>query len=220
MSTIAVEPLRLELVERADAGVARWHAWGMAHAARPTGYNVDDLDWLRAELGVVHLELDPWGSVIVTPASDEHEMVVAVLHAQLVRQLALPPGCVRSNGPAWKVPGGSGYTNIPDLAVVVPGWHRVGESHMEPSPLLVVEVGSPSTRGVDRGRKLADYRLGRAGVYVMVDLPALATEHVPMLEVHDFAGGRVTMCTGVAEITLGTTAVSLDLSVLPGTTSR
>jgi hypothetical protein len=36
----------------------------MAHAAPTPGYTVDDLDWLRAELGVAHLELDPWGSLI------------------------------------------------------------------------------------------------------------------------------------------------------------
>jgi hypothetical protein len=29
----------------------------MADAARTPGYTVDDLDWLRAELGVAHLEL-------------------------------------------------------------------------------------------------------------------------------------------------------------------
>lgn len=31
-----------------------------------TGYTVDDLDWLREEIGVAHLELDPWGSLILS----------------------------------------------------------------------------------------------------------------------------------------------------------
>jgi hypothetical protein len=54
------------------------------------GYGVDDLDWLRDELGIAHLELDPWGSLIVSPATDGHETAVAVLAHQAVRQLALP----------------------------------------------------------------------------------------------------------------------------------
>jgi hypothetical protein len=74
------------------------------------GYTVDDLDWLRDELGIAHVELDPWGSIIVTPATDEHEIVLAMLREQAVRQLDLPPGSVWSNGFAWKVPEGSAYT--------------------------------------------------------------------------------------------------------------
>ena len=69
------------------------------------GYTVDDLDWLRDELGVAHVELDLWGSLIVAPATDEHELAMALLHEQAVRQLDLPPGSVRSNGFAWIVPG-------------------------------------------------------------------------------------------------------------------
>ena len=117
-----------------------------------TGYTVEDLDWLRDELGIAHIELDPWGSIIVTPATDDHEIVLAILHEQAVRRLDLPSGSVWSNGFAWKVPGGSGYTNVPDLVVLGPGWARVAGSHVSPPPLLVVEVASPSTRAVDRGR--------------------------------------------------------------------
>lgn len=39
----------------------------MAFAA-PMGYSVEDLDWLRAEIGVAHLELDPWGSLMLSKA--------------------------------------------------------------------------------------------------------------------------------------------------------
>ena len=90
----------------------------MAYPAA-TGYSVEDLDWLRDELGIAHIELDPWASLIATPATDEHETVVAILNEQAVRQLPLPPGSIRVNGFAWKVPGGSGYTNVPDLAALV-----------------------------------------------------------------------------------------------------
>ncbi len=66
------------------------------------GYSVDDLDWLRDELGIAHIELDPWGSLIVTPATDEHEAAVAILNEQAVRQLALPPGSVTRKTEAWQ----------------------------------------------------------------------------------------------------------------------
>ena len=104
----------------------------MAYAT-PMGYSVEDLDWLRNDLGVAHLELDPWGSLIVSPATDEHEYAVALLVDQIVAQLQLP-GCVRVNGLAWKVPGGSGYVNVPDIAVVSPGSQRVGIWHLDPPP--------------------------------------------------------------------------------------
>jgi Uma2 family endonuclease len=181
----------------------------MAYAVKDGGYTYDDLDWLRDELGVAHLELDPWGSLIVTPATDEHETAVAVLVAQSVRQLGLPDGCVRGNGTGWKVPGGSGYLNVPDLVVVAPGWTRVGDLDLDPPPLLVVEVGSPSTRGVDRTRKLADYRLGRAGVYVLVDLP---TTGPPTFEAHDFVREQVTTATGAIDLVVGGRPLRLDLT--------
>lgn len=69
----------------------------MAYSATaPMGYCVEDLNWLRADLGVAHLEFDPCGSLIVSPASDRHEHAVALLVDQLVAQLRLP-GCVRVN---------------------------------------------------------------------------------------------------------------------------
>lgn len=179
--------------------------------APPAGYTVDDLDWLRDELGIAHLELDPWGSLVVAPATDEHELAVAVLAAQAVHQLALPPGSVRANGFAWVVPGGSGYLCIPDLAVLAPGWHRVDALHADPPPLLVVEVASPSTRAADRGRKLADYRLGRAAVYLLVDLPEPRAPAGATFEAHDFGRGRRTVAKGAIDLVVGGKPLHLDL---------
>ena len=176
----------------------------MAYALKDGGYSYDDLDWLRDELGVAHLELDPRGALIVTPASDEHETAAAVLLAQAVRQLGLPDGCVRPNGTGWTVPGGSGFLNVPDLVIVDPDWARV-ELHFDPPPLLVVEIASPSTRTIDRGRKLVDYRLGGAGVYVLVDLP-------DGFEVHDFATGRVTSATGAVDLVVAGRSLRFDLT--------
>ncbi len=160
-----------------------------------SGYTVDDLDWLRDEIGVAHLELDPWGSLIVSPATDEHEIAQAALLRQAVRQLDAPPYPVFPSFP-WTVPGGSRYLMIADLTVLAPGWQRVGDLHVDPPPLLVVEIASPSTRAADRGRKLADYRLGGAGAYLLVDLPST-------FELHDLATGRVVVSTGTIDLVVG-----------------
>jgi len=184
----------------------------MAFAVTAGGYSVEDLDWLRDELGIAHLELDPWGSLIVSPATDEHETAVAVLHDQAVHQLARPGGCVRSNGLAWKVPGGSRYVNVPDLAVVAPGWTRIGDLHLDPPPLLVVEVASPSTRTVDRTRKLADYRLGGAGLYVLVDLLGPGPGSDAAFEVHDFSADQIRTAAGSIALTVADRPLRLDLT--------
>ncbi len=186
-----------------------------AAPAAPAGYSVEDLDWLRAELGVAHLELDPWGSLIVSPATDEHEHAVALLVDEVVAQLRLP-GCVRVNSLAWKVPGGSGYVNVPDLAVVSPQFTRVGAWHLDPPPLLVVEVASPSTRAVDRGRKLADYRLGGANLYVLVDLPGLSPVTELTFESHDFVAEQFSMAATRIELVVDNRPLVLDLSQLVG----
>ncbi|MCA1709827.1 MAG: Uma2 family endonuclease, partial [Actinobacteria bacterium] len=182
----------------------------MAQTA-PAAYTVEDLDWLRAELGVARLELDPWGSLIVTPANDAHEMAVALLHDQAVRQLRLPRGHVFT-GIAWKVEGGSGYLNVPDLTVLDAGWRRVGDLALDPAPLLVVEVASPSTRRADRGRKLADYRLGGASCYVLVDLPAAEGDDA-VFEVHDFLAPSTT-AANLVDVVVGGEQVRFDLSDL------
>lgn len=184
----------------------------MAYAA-PMGYSVEDLDWLRVEIGIAHLELDPWGSLIVSPATDEHEHAVALLVAQLVAQLRLP-GCVRVNSLAWKVPGGSGYINVPDLAVVSPEFTRVGAWHVDPPPLIVVEVASPSTRAVDRGRKLADYRLGGAGLYVLVDLSGLSPVTKLTFEAHDFVADQFSTVATRIELVVDGRPLVLDLREL------
>jgi len=158
-----------------------------------SGYTVDDLDWLRNEIGVAHLELDPWGSLIVSPTTDEHETAAAELARQAIEQLS---HVVSVNGFAWTPPGGTGYLMKPDLIVLARGWQRVDELHFDPPPLLVVEIASPSTRHVDRSRKLADYRLGGAGLYLLVDLPAA-------FEVHDFATGTVVKATGAIDLLVG-----------------
>jgi len=179
-----------------------------------TRYTGDDLDWLRDELGMAHVELDPWGSLIVAPATDGHELAEAILGTQAVQQLRLPAGSVRTNNFAWIVPGGSGYLCVPDLTVLAPGWRRVDEWHLEPPPLLVAEIASPSTRTADRGRKLADYRLGGAGIYLLVDIPSRAGTSEVVFEAHDFGTGRTSISTGVVELMIDDQPLHFDLRSL------
>ena len=168
-----------------------------------SGYTVDDLDWLRDEIGVARIELDPRGSLILSPATDEHSTAVAVLCAQAVQQLDLPPGSVRPEF-KWVVPGGTGYLMIPDLTIVAPGGQRTQGLHIDPPPLLVVEIASPSTRRVDRSRKLADYRLGGAEKYLLVDLPAT-------FELHDFGAGTVVQAERAIEFVVSDQPVRFSL---------
>jgi Uma2 family endonuclease len=182
----------------------------MADLAISGGYTVDDLDWLRSELNVAaHLELDPWGSLIVSPATDEHELAQGALTIQAGMQLQAA-GYDVVPSMAWTVSGGTGYLMIPDVTVLPTNWRRVGEVGIDPPPLLVVEIASPSTRRADRGRKLADYRLGGAEKYLLVDLPAT-------FELHDFAAGTVVTATGSIDLTVGGQPVRFALPPRTGT---
>ncbi len=174
-----------------------------------TGYTVDDLDWLRDEIGVAHLELDPWGSLIVSPATDEHEIAQSELVVQAANQLRAAGYQVVASMP-WSVPGGTGYYLIPDVTVLAADWRRVGEFGLAPPPLLVVEIGSPSTRRVDRGRKLAEYRAGGAGLYLLVDLPAA-------FEAHNFVTNEVTTAIGEIDLMVGGRPVRFSLPPRTGT---
>jgi len=166
-----------------------------------TGYTAADLDWLRDVFGVAHLELDPWGSPIVSPADEVHERIAMALVRQAVEQLSHAVSC---NGVPWIVPGGTGYLMVADLVVMRVDWQRVGELHFDPPPLLVVEIASRSTRGVDRSRKLADYRLGGAAQYLLVDRPA-------SFELHDFAAGTVVTAAGSIDLVVGGEPLHLEL---------
>jgi len=110
------------------------------------------------------------------------------------------------------VPGGSGYVNVADLAVVAPGWTRTLDLHLDPPPLLVVEVGSPSTRAVDRTRKMSDYRLGGAGLYLLVELPGSSSGPEVISEAHHFTAGRTLRATGVIEVVVADRLLRLDLT--------
>lgn len=173
-----------------------------ATALTPTSaepYTPDDLLWLREHLGG-HVELDPWGNAVVSPATDPHYLAINDLQEVLMLALAGTGTRAIAEGPPWKVPGGSGYTNMPDLTVIpgpAIGRHPDHEWHLVPPPLLVAEVASPSTRVIDRTRKADDYLLGGAEAYLLVDLPGLAPVEVPTLELRmPRDGAWATVATG------------------------
>ena len=72
---------------------------------------------------------------------------------------------------------GTCYEMTPDLTVLTPGWQRARELGVEPPP----SSWSRSPRrppAASTGRELAGYRLGGAGMYLLVDLPATFEAHV------------------------------------------
>jgi hypothetical protein len=75
----------------------------------------------------------------------------------------------------------------------------------------MIEVASPSTRTVDRTRKLADYRLGGAGLYVLVDLPAPGPASEATFEVHDFSAEQIRPAAGAIALTVASRPLRLDL---------
>ena len=93
----------------------------------------------------------------------------------------------------------------------MPGLDAVDEGHFDPPPLLVVEVASRSTRRVDRTRKLDDYRLGGAGVYLLVDLPP---DGPPAFVAHDFSTGEVAKALGAIDIVVAGRPLRFDISQL------
>ena len=152
-------------------------------AAHPAaGYQAEDLLWVRDALGTSHVELDPWGNLIVSPATAPHEWAVWAL----VRLFTLGlegTGASVHTGWGWRAYRGSGYLNVPDVLVLAPGCLPTSADGLSVPPLLVVEIASPTTRANDRGRKADDYLLGRADAYLLADLPGLAPVDLPTLEI-------------------------------------
>lgn len=183
-----------------------------AHATAP--FVADDLLWARDAYGTAHIEIDPWGNFVVSPARPQHEVAVS----QLVRTLHLSldgTGAGIFTGLGFYAPGGSGYLNVPD-ALVLPSLRTVDDhDHLLDRPLLVVEVASPSTRTIDRTRKADDYRIACAETYLLVDLPALVGVDEPTLEVRG-AGSQPLVSTSPITIVIAGRDVEIDPAALGG----
>jgi Uma2 family endonuclease len=153
----------------------------MTGARTTSAFVADDLLWARDAYGTAHIEIDPWGNFVVSPASPQHERAIA----RLVRLLNLAldgVDVIVFTGLGFVSRSGSGYLNVPDL-LVLPSTCTVDDAgHLSEHPLLIVEVASPSTRAIDRARKADDYAAAGTEAYLLVDLPRLAPVDIPTLE--------------------------------------
>lgn len=131
----------------------------VAHPERP--FDLEDLvaapdDGYRYEV------LD--GALVVNAAPTwRHQEITA----RLLRLLedAAPPAVKVLPSPVWRI--GPGQVPEPDLVVV--GVDALGDIAVEGTPMLVVEVLSPSNRGSDLVRKRALYAEAGCPCYWIVD---------------------------------------------------
>ena len=104
------------------------------------------------------------GLLIVNPPTRHHQRVVRRLLELLTA--ACPPGHEVLFERGWRTV--EGHDRIPDL--MVSGVGACDDAMLiEPPPLLVVEVLSPSTRDIDLGDKTAEYSRAGAEWYWVVD---------------------------------------------------
>ncbi len=61
---------------------------------------------------------------------------------------------------------------------------------------------------------MADYRVGGAGLYLLVELPGAGTGPDVSFEAHDFAAGQILTGTGVIELVVADQPLRLDLREL------
>jgi Uma2 family endonuclease len=115
-----------------------------------------------AELGEAKFHEYYDGCLVVNPPTVRHAFVVANLVGAL---LAHRQGRLVVTESGWSV---SGEIFIPDVMVVDAG--AIGLALVTSPPHLVVEILSPSTKDVDRGKKFEAYAAGGAGWYWIVDL--------------------------------------------------
>jgi Uma2 family endonuclease len=152
-------------------------------AMSPVGTSVAWLDRLAEEAGA-KVELDAAGSIVVSPASDEHFLAASALHEQLLARR--PAGLVvGTEGPRWTPIGDDHPSYVPDITVIDRRALRRsrGTYRLDPPPLLVVEIVSPESRRRDLEEKADAYFAGGAGSYWTVDIPRLADVDAPAVVV-------------------------------------
>lgn len=157
---------------------------GMATEVRRKTYTYADLARIPAD-GNRHEILS--GELVVTPSPvTVHQLVVGRIY-WLIYGFA-----EKSGGRAFISPYDVVFSETrvtqPDVLYVAPsGLHRIGKTCLEGAPELAVEVLSPGTEHLDRGRKLEIYREGGVREYWIVD------PDPRIVEVHDFTGNVTTL---------------------------
>lgn len=154
----------------------RWPAPGTIHGA----WTAADLDTLPDD-GLRYEVID--GTLIVTPAPlPFHQVALGRLFTAL--QSARPPGLAVLFAPVdWRP---DGLTSVqPDLLVVRSA--DITHKRLTGTPVLLVEVGSPSSRVIDRTVKFERYARAAVPQYWIVEPGAEADE--PSVEVFDLVDG-------------------------------
>jgi len=137
------------------------------------------------------------GELVMTPTPTPwHELLVVRLTDRLANLFG--PGCDRVLGSRFEIiVGGPPDEEIvqPDVVVLPEGTRATGRDWKPPTPVLVAEILSPSTKRYDRGAKLRIY--ATAGVKEAWLLDPVAET----IEVHDLAttGKRIFKGGEVAE---------------------
>ena len=131
-----------------------------AHPAEP--FDLADLTDLPED-GLRYEVLD--GALVVNPAPSWRHQNIAANLRDLLRRVA-PEGVRVIPAPMWRIRLGQ----VPEPDVVVVRREALGELAVEGTPLLVVEVLSPSNRDADLVRKRALYAEAGCPAYWIVDL--------------------------------------------------
>ena len=157
------------------------------------------------------VEIDIEGNIIVTPRIDEHAWAEQRLYKCL--DDAAPPELVAMIGPEWRpIPP---VSCEPDVAVIerraIPRPKQVYT--LDPPPLLVVEICSPSSRKRDLGEKADLYLAGGAQAYWTIEIPGLTAVAGPELTVRHRHADRW-VATAVAGTAGGPVAIDFPFPLL------
>jgi len=117
------------------------------------------------------------GMCVVNPPNRRHVFAVVRLREMIVPHC--PAGTYAYPEWGWRI--AEAVEVVPDLMVAPVD--APGDDQLVVPPLLVIEIASPSTRDVDRGRKKELYASGGAAWYWLVDLER------PELTVFENVGG-------------------------------
>ena len=185
-------------------------------AMSSVGTSVPWLDRLAEESGA-KVELDAEGSVVVSPATDEHFLAASSLFEQLLARR--PAGLVvGTEGPRWTPIGEDHPSYVPDLTVIERRALRRprGDYRLDPPPILVVEIVSPESRRRDLSEKADAYFVGGATAYWTVEIPGLADVDAPAVVARQRGAARWEArgpFTGLFEVN-HPFEIRIDLSVL------
>lgn len=128
--------------------------------------------------------MDVEGSIVVSPATDEHVLVANAIQQQL--SAACPAGVVvLVEGLRWSPTGGVQPSFIPDVSVLD---RRAiarpeGVLGLDPPPLIVSRFSPPRAARRDLGEKAAGYFAGGAFAYWTVEVPGLTDVDVVTLTI-------------------------------------